>query len=247
MPPAMPIPYLLKELSATWLDVIAVALFITTWVSYTIFSGRRSLSVHSLHTAMDFYRREWMVRMIERDNRMVDINVLRNLNRTSQFFASTTMFILGTLIALTGYVQQALDVVSGLPFTLEGSARLLELKILLLILIFVYAFFKFSWSIRQFNFCSTLVGAAPKMPKDNPEQYAPLINRIATIASYAGSNYNHGLRAYYFGMAALSWFLHPWLMIAATLWVVGILYHREFDSKTLKALVEDDTSPSLKL
>ncbi len=31
--------------------------------------------------------------------------------------------------------------------------------VVLLVLIFVYAFFKFSWAIRQLGFCSTLIGA----------------------------------------------------------------------------------------
>ena len=52
----------------------------------------------SLQNRMDFYRREWMVRMIERDNRMVDVNIMRILSRNSQFFASTTMLVLGALI-----------------------------------------------------------------------------------------------------------------------------------------------------
>ena len=158
---------------------------------------------------MDEFRREWMVRMIERDNRMTDVNIMRTLTRSSQFFASTTMLVLGALIALTGYVQQTLDVVSGLPFTMKASARLLEVKIMLLVVIFTYAFFKFSWAMRQLGQASTLVGAAPPKPADNPEQYAPWINRIARITSYAGTNFNNGLRAYYFGLAALAWFLHP--------------------------------------
>ena len=40
------------------------------------------------------------------------------------------------------------------------------------------------------------------------------IERIAAIVSFANRNFNQGLRAYYFGVAALSWFLHPALMIA---------------------------------
>jgi uncharacterized membrane protein len=48
-------------------------------------------------------------------------------------------------------------------------------------------------------------------------------------------------------MAALGWFLHPWLMIVATVWVITILYHREFKSKTLQALVDEDASPTLKM
>src|ERR1043165_3481300 len=110
--------------------------------------------------------------------------------------------------------SKALDVVSGLPFTMQGSARLLEIKIGLLVGIFVYAFFKFSWAIRQLNFCGIMVAAAPKTPADNDfERFAPVINSIAKITSYAGENFNSGLRAYYFALAALAWFLHPWLMI----------------------------------
>lgn len=237
---------LFTELTVTWLDVLAFAFFLAAWVGYAAFATRYGARVPSLQTSMDGYRRTWMARMIERDNRMVDVNIMRNLTRSSQFFASTTMLILGALIALMGYVQQALDVVSGLPFTVKGTVRATELKILLLVVIFVYAFFKFSWGIRQLNFSSVLVGAAPKPPQGDAEQHAGYINRIARIASSASINFNNGLRAYYFALAALAWFLHPWLMIVATGWVVYVLYRREFRSKTLQSLVEEDTSTTLR-
>ena len=236
---------LLQELSATWLDVAGLVFFVSAWMGYASFAERHGRKVPSLHNTMDAFRREWMVKMIERDNRMVDINIMRNLTRSSQFFASTTMLVLGALIALTGYVQQTMEVVSGLPFTYRASARLIEIKIMVLVVIFTYAFFKFTWAIRQLGNCATLIGAAPKQPKDNPEQYAPVINRIARITSYAQTNFTNGLRAYYFGLAALAWFLHPILMIIATGWVIYVLYAREFKSKTLKAMVEDDHSPTL--
>lgn len=238
---------LIEELNITWLDVAALVFFAAAWSGYMMFARWRSRTLPSLHTTMDRYRRDWMVRMIERDNRMVDVNLMRNLTRSSQFFASTTMLVLGALIALMGYVQQALDVVAGLPFAVKASQRLLEIKILLLVLIFVYAFFKFSWAIRQLGFCSTLVAAAPRMPKDNTEQYAPYINRVAKVTSYAGVNFNNGLRAYYFALAAMAWFFHPWLMIVATGWVVYVLHHREFRSRTLRALIEEDDSPTLRI
>jgi uncharacterized membrane protein len=237
--------WLFFDLSITWLDLFALAFLVVSWVAYAVLSARHGMRVPSLHSRMNGFRRDWMLRMIDRDNRMVDINVIRNLTRSSQFFASITMLILGALIALMGYVQKALDVVSDLPFTVKGSQAFLEVKILLLVVIFVYAFFKFSWAIRQLNFCSVLVGAAPRQPKENPEQYAPQINRLARISSYASVNFNNGLRAYYFALAALAWFLHPWLMIMATAWVVYILYHREFRSKTLMAMVENDNSSTL--
>jgi uncharacterized membrane protein len=237
---------LLQELGATWLDAMALVLFVCAWWGYAAFSLRHERTVPSLHNRMNHFRREWMVRMLERDNRMVDVGIMRMLTRSSQFFASTTMLVLGALIALTGYIQQALDVVSGLPFTIRASSRLLEVKILLLIVIFTYAFFKFSWAMRQLGQGATLIGAAPKQPTGSPEQHAPVINRIARIASYAGTNFNNGLRAYYFGLAALAWFLHPWLMILTTGWVIYVLYAREFKSKTLGALLDEDSSHELR-
>ena len=237
---------LFRELGATWLDVLALLAFLAGWMGYAAFAARHERVVPSLHNRMDRYRREWMVRMIERENRMVDVGIIRMLARSSQFFASTTMLVLGALIALTGYIQQALDVVSGLPFTVKGSARLLEVKIMLLVVIFTYAFFKFSWAMRQLGQGATLIGAAPGKPTGSVEQYAPVINRIARVASYAGNNFNNGLRAYYFGLAALAWFLHPWLMIVATAWVISVLYAREFKSKTLQALIEEDPADQLR-
>ena len=41
-------------------------------------------------------------------------------------------------------------------------------------------------------------------------------------------HFNNGLRAYYFGLAAVTWFLHPYAVFAATVWVVLVLYRREF-------------------
>jgi uncharacterized membrane protein len=216
-------------------DVVAVAFFLGAWIFYTRFAVWYGRRVPSLQGVLDGLRATWAARMVERDNRMVDVNIVRNLTRSSQFFASTTLLILGALIALLGYVQRAADVVSELPFAVHASHRLWDIKILLLVAIFVYAFFKFSWSIRQFGFCSILVGAVGKPPKE-AQEYATDIAGLSLIVSFASGNFNQGLRSYYFAMAALSWFLHPWLMIATTLWVVWVLYAREFRSRTLDVL-----------
>ncbi len=41
----------------------------------------------------------------------------------------------------------------------------------------------------------------------------------------------------------MTWFLHPYLMLIATAWVVYVLHHREFESKTLKALTGQAEAP----
>ena len=226
---------IVEMLPLTWLDVAALAVFVAAWGIYQWYADYSATPRPRLGREMDRFTHEWLVQMAGRDNRMVDVNVLRNLTRSSQFFASTTMLILGALVALMGYAEQAASVVAELPFTHQASRRLWEMKILAMLLIFVYAFFKFSWSIRQFSFGSILVGATGK-PTPTPEQYAVHTNRIALILCFANRNFNQGLRAYYFGVAALSWFLHPVLMIAVTLGVIYVLHQREFRSQTLEAL-----------
>ena len=229
---------ILAVLPFTWLDAAALALFAALWAGYQWYADYGWVARPRLGWEMDRFVRGWMERMVESDNRMVDVNVLRNLMRSSQFFASTTMLILGALVALMGYAEQAATVVAELPFGQQVSQRLWELKIVVLLLIFVYAFFKFSWSLRQFGFSSILVGAARKPPADASE-HAVDVDRIAIILSFANRNFNQGLRGYYFGVAALSWFLHPGLMIAVTLGVVYVLHQREFRSRTLEVLARD--------
>ena len=226
----------LNTMPLPWRDMLALAWFAACWCGYVWYADYRDEQRPTLRRRTDHFIRDWMARMVERDNRMVDVNVMRNLTRSSQFFASTTMLILGALVALMGYVEKAAGVLAELPFTQQVSERVWELKVLLLILIFVYAFFKFSWSIRQFGLCSILVAATHKPPAD-AEQYASHIDRITTIVVFANGNFNSGLRAYYFGVAALSWFLHPVLMAVVTVGVIYVLYQREFRSRTVAALV----------
>ena len=219
----------------TWLDLLALTLFALQWFAYGWYADYSQTIRPRLGTEMNRYVQEWMARMVERDNRMLDVNIMRNLMRSSQFFASTTMLILGALVALMGYAETAAKLVAELPFAYQVSNRVWEYKILLLLVIFVYAFFKFSWSIRQFGFSSVLVGATAKGPAD-PAKHAAHIERLTMITGFASRNFNQGLRAYYFGVAALTWFVNPVVMIVVTLGVVYVLHQREFRSLTLDAL-----------
>ena len=217
------------------LDLAAIAFFMLVWVGYGVWADVHGRRVPSLTSRMGHHRRAWMHQMLRRENRMADVNILQNLATSAQFFASTTMLILGALVALMGYTEKVVDVVAELPFTQRASQGLWEIKVLLLLTIFTYTFFKFTWSIRQYGFVAILVGATP--PRDSPVD-PPFVERAARVLDSAGHNYNNGLRGYYFGMAALASFLHSALMIVSVLIVVGILYHREFRSRTLQALAE---------
>src|SRR3989304_725209 len=151
-----------------------------------------------------------MRQMVLRDNRVADVNILRNLLQGVSFFASTTLLILAGLLAILGASDRGIEIVRALPFAAATTLDQWELKLLVLGIIFVHAFFKFTWALRQFNYCSVLIGAAPKSA-DNA--YA---QRAAEVSTNASKDFNQGLRAYYFSLAALGWFIHPWVFVAGT-------------------------------
>jgi uncharacterized membrane protein len=216
---------------------VAVALwFLLCWAGYTWFAGRKAQRSASLLMAMRKYRYEWFTAMITRENRVGDLIALNNLSTSSSFLASTCLLILGGLAALLGGTQEFMSVVSEIPFAKRETELVWRMKIILLIVVFVYAFFRFTWSIRQYNFCVVLVSAAPA-PTDQPEAHKDFIDLVTNLASFSAENFNQGLRAFYFALAAPTWFLHPWLFVFASAAVVLVLYMREFRSRTLYALM----------
>ncbi len=95
------------------------------------------------------------------------------------------------------------------------------------------AFFELTWALRQFNYCSILIGALPF----GAEHRAPA-EVAAEVANRAARHFTTGLRAYYFGLAALTWIVHPLALIAASLLVLRELHRREFRSVVREALAK---------
>jgi len=224
------------DIPFTALDYVALFWFLGCWISYqrfTAWAAKRGSP--SLMSIMGSYRRDWWQGVVSRELRIVDAAILTNLSNSAAFFASTTLLILGGLLALLGTSDRVMAIVSDLPFSAKTGEVMWEYKIFLLLAIFVYAFFKFSWSLRQHNFCSVLVGAAPARTSD-PVKLEAFVESSAHLASSASNTFNYGLRAYYFGLAALAWFLNSWVFMAVTTFVVAILYYREFHSGALKLL-----------
>jgi uncharacterized membrane protein len=217
------------------LDLGAIVWFLLCWIGYTRFADLRACNTLTLMSVMHGYRMQWMQEMLHRDVRIVDSNIVMILARSATFLASTTIFILAGLLAVMGTMDKAMEVVSELRYVVQTTREVWELKLFALLLVFIYAFFKFTWSMRHFNYLAILIGAAPTS-NAQPRWSKRFAERAAGVSSNATNTFNRGLRAYYFGLAFLSWFLHPIAFIVATTLVVGVLYRREFMSKMLREL-----------
>lgn len=221
-----------------WLNLLALGWFLVCINGYARFAIYRSRTTPCLSNVLHLYRVDWMRRLLARDVRVADTSLIGNLERSVAFFASSTMLVLAGLLAVLGASEEAIEVVSDLPLVAPSSKLEWELKLLVLVGLFIYAFFKFTWSLRQYTFCSVLVGSAPNLEEapSEAERHA-FIERTSKIISMAANNFNYGLRAYYFSLALLGWFINPWVLILLSTGVVYVLYQREFRSTTLNTLM----------
>jgi uncharacterized membrane protein len=229
----------LKEIFfGNWLNFVALCWFLLCFKGYMRYAEIKSRTTPCLASMMHMYRREWMLGLLDRDVRMADTSTIANLERSVGFFASTTMLILAGLMTVLGSTEKAIDVVADIPFAVPATREEWEVKIMVLIILFVYAFFKFTWSLRQYGFAAVMIGSAPAPSQAiSNEVKVACAERIAKMTSMAASNFNIGLRTYYFSQAVLGWFINPLIFMGLSALVAFILYRREFSSSTLKTLM----------
>jgi uncharacterized membrane protein len=223
------------KLSYSHLDLAAIIFFALCWFGYSGFAHWYASRRASLLTVMNPMRERWFEQALLRENRIVDSSLLANLMHSATFFSSTTILVLGGLLALFGSVEKSADLFENLPFAQRSSQQLLETKVVVLILLFVYALIKFTWSVRQFNFVTILIGSLS--PKDQiTDADRGNAQRAAGILKLAGENFGQGMRSYYFAVAVLMWFVQPLFFIVATAIVTLMLYRMEFHSRTIDVL-----------
>jgi uncharacterized membrane protein len=221
-----------------WTDWLALGWFFVGWVAYAVFARRRGQAEGSLLATTNDYRRLWMLQTTGRDVRVIDGIVIQSLSTSPSFFASTTILIIGGLLALLGTSDKATELVREIPFAARTSTLVFDLKLLLLTAVFVYAFFRFTWSLRQYTFGALMVASAPdhrifESGEASREEFA---NRAGRVVGLAAETFNDGLRAYYMSFAVIGWFFSPLWFALGTAAVIYVLFQREFRSEVLEVL-----------
>lgn len=219
-------------------DWIALCIFFTLWSGYTLYANRAGKRKNSLSSVMHHFRIDWIRRLLSRHNRVADMSAVSNLERNSAFFASSSLFVIAGLLTVLAASDQVMTLLNDLALLQASSRALLETKIGLMIAIYVFAFLSFTWSMRQYGFVSVLLGAA-YTPDDTPTdaERQQFVEKSALVMDLAARQFNYGLRAFYFSLAALSWLVGPWALIMSSIAIVLVLNRREFHSSTLRALV----------
>jgi uncharacterized membrane protein len=226
------------------LDAAALGFFIAAWAGYSYLTERSRLNRDGLNAIMNRYRETWMRRMLAREQRMVDMQIMAALQNGTAFFATTSLFAIGGTLTILRSSDEMIAIASHLPFGIQTSRALWEAKAIGLTVIFVYAFFKFAWAYRLYNYVAILLGATPlPAEKDTPEAEAHVL-RTAGLFTTAGRHFNRGQRAFFFALGYLGWFAGPLVLMITTLVVVVVMWWRQYRSDSLRAVTGSEANLS---
>ena len=218
------------------LDYVALAWFIGAWAIYSAILSLTEKRRQGLNSEMNRYRDVWMFQMLGREMRMVDAQIVAALQNGTAFFASTSLIAIGGALTLLRSSDAILEVVAALPIGVKMTPLQWEAKTIGLAIIFVYAFFKFGWAYRLYNYVAILVGATPPAKdKDTPEAKAHA-ERVGRLCEVAGLHFNRGQRAFFFALGYLGWFMSPVVLIVTTAAVLSVMWFRQFASDARRAM-----------
>jgi uncharacterized membrane protein len=224
-------------LDFTNLDYVALVFFIIAWFGYHAAVELSPAGQKSLNKLMNQYRYRWMEQMVVRENRIVDTTIMASLMNGTAFFASTSLIAIGGVLALLQSTDSVLPVFADLPFGEPPTRLAWDVKVVGLAVIFVYAFFKFAWSYRLFNYMAILVGAVPVLKESSREEALAVARQAGAMNAVAGKHFNRGQRAFFFSLAYLGWFVSAYLFIGATAAVLLVMWRRQFLSDAHDAVL----------
>ncbi|MGB7242584.1 MAG: DUF599 domain-containing protein [Sulfitobacter sp.] len=218
------------------LDIGAFVLLVLFWAGIGWRIENSPDHYPSVSSIMAKYRGEWMRQMVTREPRIFDAQTLGSLRQGTSFFASTCVIAIGGTLALIGNADRLAGVAEDLTL-ISHTARVLEVKLLVLVLFLTNAFLKFVWANRLFGYCSVLVASVPNDAND-PACYHRA-HQAAEINVTAARSFNRGLRSIFFALSVVAWLAGPIALIAASFFTLCVIWRREFASESRKILLKE--------
>lgn len=212
----------------TKLDIISIIIFFICWIGYEPFLILISRKSGVIVKDLSIVRANWMLRLVNRDIRLFDANLLGHGVNSASFFASANLILIAAVAGALFGNEIPKSVVENLRFTMV-SAEFLDVKFLLVLLCLGRGLLNFIWAIRQMNYCAAAFGAIPEnLTKDETEKYAQALSNIIEPSM---SSFSQGVRSYYFALSAALWVFGPIIFILASLGAITLLSWRQSSSK----------------
>lgn len=207
------------------LPLLSTLLPLLCYLAYNIVVPQVEKLRPSLSVIMNMQRRRWVANAALRESPF-DAILSGNIMGSVSFLASTAVLLILAIFAVFGQVPALMNTLDSLSLDRVYTTLDVQLHLVVMLTMFVLAFFAFTLSLRQFNHFCIMLGAIDHSSPISDEE----IDAIARMNALGAKNFNSGIRAYYFSVATVAWFVAEWLPIVACLLTVLILSHREFFS-----------------
>ena len=181
----------------------------------------------SLSVIMNMQRRRWVANAALRESPF-DAILSGNIMGSVSFLASTAVLLILAIFAVFGQLPALMEALNSPSLDRVYSVIDVQLHLVVMLTMFVLAFFAFTLSLRQFNHFCIMLGAIDHSSPVSDEE----IDAITRMNALGAKNFNSGIRAYYFSVATVAWFVSEWLPIATCVATILILAHREFFSSS---------------
>jgi uncharacterized membrane protein len=224
----------LDTIAAGPLDWLALALFVLSVFAYGRFADRSGTGILNAH--MRNVRRRWMLRYLQREDRVVDAIFTGHSMNSISLFSSATLLIVVALLGLLGNSDLAYRLASQSAFIAHTTGALFQVKLMGVACVFVYGFYRFTWALLQYNYLLALTASAPLTGDLTPETAQRMADKLSIVLNAAVTSFHSGFRTYYYALAWIGWFFHPVVFMAATLFVTFILVYRQLRSPAAGAI-----------
>lgn len=205
---------------------LAVSLLpLVAYLAYNIIVPMVEQKRPSLSVIMNMQRRRWVANASRRESPF-DAILSGNIMGSVSLLASTSVLLVLAVFAMFGQLSTLMAALDSLSLQRTYSLLDVQLHLVVMLAMFVQAFFAFTLSLRQFNHFCIMLGALEHDRVTSDEE----IEAIARMNALGAKNFNSGIRAYYFSVSTVAWFVSEWLAVAACIITVLILAHREFFS-----------------
>ncbi len=208
-------------------DIAALVWFLIVWRVFAWFTDSSKWRHLTLSAAMSEERRRWMRIMAEREVRILDGNIISGLQQSASFFASTSLLAIGGGFGLLTAAEDIQSALENSILHITPSQELFYVKIVVLMSLYAYAFFKFGWSYRLFNYCAVMIAATPELGQPKSLENA---DAAAEMNIEASRQFNFGLRSFFMAIPVLAWFVSPAAFAFVAAIVMAALTRRQFAS-----------------
>ena len=207
------------------ITLLTSVLPLVAYLAYNIIVPMVEQKRPSLSVIMNMQRRRWVANASRRESPF-DAILSGNIMGSVSLLASTSVLLVLAVFAMFGQLSTLMAALDSLSLQRTYSLLDVQLHLVVMLAMFVQAFFAFTLSLRQFNHFCIMLGALDHDRVTTDEE----IEAIARMNALGAKNFNSGIRAYYFSIPTVAWFISEWVGVAVCLATILVLAHREFFS-----------------